>query len=51
LNDYKFEEANKYSAEVQKTSAYFANNPQFLMWRGKVLIYTGNEIGGKKHLT
>jgi len=52
MKDYQFEEANKYSAQLQKTSGTsISNNPRFLMWRGKVLIYTGNEIAGKKHLT
>ena len=52
MKDYQFDEANKYSATLQKTSgACIYNNPKFLMWRGKVLIYIGNEIAGKKHLT
>jgi len=52
MKDYQFDEANKYSATLQKTSSSsIYNNPNFLMWRGKVLIYTGNEIAGKKHLT
>ena len=33
-----------------KSNSYLANIPQILCWRGKVLIYTGNEILGKKHL-
>ena len=26
------------------------NNPLFMMWRGKALIYIGEESLGKKHL-
>ena len=52
MKDFQFDLANKYSATLQKTTgACIYNNPKFLMWRGKVLIYTGNEIAGKKHLT
>lgn len=51
MKDYKFDEANKYSYELQKQQGNFvANNPKFLMWRGKVLLYTGNEVAAKKHL-
>ena len=51
MRDYKFDDANKYSAELQKHGGNFvANNPKFLMWRGRVLLYTGNEVAAKKHL-
>ena len=51
MRDFQYELANKYSAELQKNgSQTISNNPKFLMWRGKVLLYIGNEIAGKKHL-
>ena len=49
LRAFKFEDANKYSAELMKNEK-FANNPRILCWRGKVLIYTGADVLGKKHL-
>ena len=51
MKAYKFEEANTYSAQVMKLSSNLANNPQLLCTRGKVLIYTGADVIGKKHLT
>lgn len=51
MRDYQYDQANKYSAELQKHGgAFVSNNPKFLMWRGKVLLYTGNEVAAKKHL-
>ena len=51
MKAYKFEEASTYSAQVMKLSTNLANNPQLLCTRGKVLIYTGADVIGKKHLT
>jgi DnaJ family protein C protein 7 len=48
---YQFEEANKYSADVMKTQGDICNHPRILCWRGKVLVYNGNEALGKKHFT
>ena len=51
MRDFKFEEANIYSARLQKTTGKTVfNHPKFLMWRGKVLIYTGNVVTGNKYL-
>ena len=50
MRAFKFEEANTYSARIQKSGEDLANHPLFLMWRGKTLIYTGAEVLGKKHL-
>jgi hypothetical protein len=47
--DFQFDEANKFSAELMKREPRFSNNPRILCWRGKMLIYTGNEVLGKKH--
>ena len=49
LKAFKFEDAAKYSATLMKSDK-FANNPRILCWRGKVLIYTGADVLGKKHL-
>ena len=45
---FEFDEANKYSAECMKKDS-LCNNPKILFWRGRILIYTGNELMGKKH--
>lgn len=50
LRDYKFDDANKFSANIMKNNQ-FANDPRLLCWRGKVLIYTGADVIGKNHLT
>ena len=47
---FQFEEANTYSAKLMKMAGEISNNPQILFWRGRVLIYNGNEVLGKKHL-
>jgi len=47
---FQYPEANAFSAKIMKTNQELANNPRVLCWRGKVLIYTGNEALGKKHL-
>jgi hypothetical protein len=39
----------KYSGELMKRSDDLPQNPKILCWRGKVLIYMGNDILGKKH--
>jgi hypothetical protein len=49
-NSYQFEEANTYSAQVMKMDGDLPNNPRILFWRGRILIYSGNEVLGKKHL-
>lgn len=50
MKGFKFEEADKYSAKVMKGNESIANNPRVLCNRGKVLIYTGNDVLGKKFL-
>ena len=47
---YQYDEAVAYSGRIMKTGGELANNPRILCWRGKVLIYSGNEALGKKHL-
>jgi hypothetical protein len=47
---FQFDEANKYSAELMKKDK-FSSNPKVLLWRGKVLCYTGADVMGKKHFT
>lgn len=49
LKAYKFDDAAKYSAELMKNS-HLSNNPRLLLWRGKVLTYTGADVVGKNHL-
>ena len=49
LKAYKFDEAAVFSAEVMKKHQ-FKNNPRCLLFRGKVLIYTGADVIGKNHL-
>ena len=49
LKSYKVEDAANYSAELMKKTQ-FANNPRILCWRGKVLLYNGADVLGKKHL-
>lgn len=49
LKAFKVEDAATFSAEVMK-KPQFANNPRLLCWRGKVLIYNGADVIGKKHL-
>lgn len=46
---YLFDEANKYSAEIMKKQEFYL--PKILYWRGRILIYTGADAIGKKHLT
>ena len=43
-----FDEANKFSAECMKKDS-LCRNPKILHWRGKMLVYMGNEVSGKKH--
>lgn len=47
---FLFDEANQFSAQCMKKES-LCNNPKILYVRGKVLMYTGNEIAGKKHFT
>jgi len=47
---FQYPEANAFSAKIMKTNQELANNPRVLCWRGKVLIYTGADALGKKHL-
>ena len=47
---FDFAQANNFSAACMKRSE-LVNNPKMLLWRGKVLIYTGADIVGKKHFT
>lgn len=47
---FQFSEANTYSAALMKREQAICNNPMILFWRGRVLIYNGNEVLGKKHL-
>lgn len=49
LKAYKVEEAATFSVQVMKKSQ-FSLNPRLLCWRGKVLIYNGADVIGKKHL-
>ena len=49
LNGFRFEEAKNFSAIIMKKGGHFITNPKFLCWRGKVLIYIGADIMGKKH--
>jgi tetratricopeptide (TPR) repeat protein len=50
MRAFQFEQANTYSASIQKSGSDLANHPLFLMWRGKALLYTGADVLGKKHL-
>lgn len=51
MKNFQFFEANEFSRIVQLTAKQsIINNPNFLMWRGKVLIYNGQQENGKKHL-
>jgi len=50
MKAFNFEEADKYSAKIIKKGDHIANNPKVLCIRGKVLIYTGNDVLGKKFL-
>lgn len=47
---FQYSEANTYSARLMKTGGEIANNPKVLYWRGRVLIYNGADVLGKKHL-
>lgn len=47
---YQYEEANTFSARIMKTGGELSNNPKILLWRGRVLIYNGADVLGKKHL-
>lgn len=49
LRSKQFDEANKFSAEIMKKSGPLPTNPKILVWRGKVLIYSGADVLGKKH--
>ena len=49
-NSFQFSEANTFSAALMKREHAICNNPMILFWRGRVLIYNGNEVLGKKHL-
>ena len=46
---FQFEEANTFSARIMKKTGPLPNDPRILCWRGKVLIWNGNEVLGKKH--
>ena len=50
MKAYKFEEADLYTNKLVKAGGLTANHPKILMNRGKVLLYTGNEVLGKKFL-
>ena len=49
LRAFRFDDAAKFSADTMK-KPHFANDPRLLIWRGKVLIYTGADVVGKNHL-
>lgn len=49
MKAYKFDEANTYTAQLMKRGNDLPNHPKILSWRGRVLIYTGNEALGRKH--
>ena len=51
MRDYRYDEANTFSANVMKKPNDIPNHPRILCWRGKVLIYIGADVVGKKHLT
>lgn len=48
MKSFQFDEANKFSAECMKRSE-LCNNPRILCARGKVLVYNGADVLGKKH--
>jgi len=50
MRAYKYDEANNFSAKVMKKPNDIPSQPRILCWRGRVLIYMGNEVLGKKHL-
>jgi hypothetical protein len=43
----KIAEAMDYSTKLQNQ---FIENPEFLFWRGRLLIYSGNMDLGKKYI-
>lgn len=47
---FNYDDAVKYSAELMKREM-LCNNPKIVFWRGKILLYTGNEPLAKKHFT
>jgi tetratricopeptide (TPR) repeat protein len=49
MRDFRFDEANKFSND-QQTKGKISQNPKFMMWRGRVLLYTGNEQTGRQLL-
>lgn len=49
LKAFEFDEANKFSASIMKKSGSLPRHPRILCWRGKVLIYHGADVLGKKH--
>mmetsp|Transcript_16038 Transcript_16038/g.24894 ORF Transcript_16038/g.24894 Transcript_16038/m.24894 type:complete len:130 (+) Transcript_16038:496-885(+) len=48
MKAFKFAEADKFSATIMKRPSELSNHPKFLYWRGRTLIYNGNETLGKK---
>ena len=43
----RLQEAIDYSSKLQ---SQFIENPEYLYWRGKLLIYNGNQDMGKKYI-